>query len=392
MLQAFFTGLAGLNTYSQSLDNVSNNIANMNTPGYRGSQSFFQAIGGEGEQAGVGASVSGLGYRFSVGDIRQTGNDFDIALTGAGFFILMDGENTYYTRAGQFDFNQDNILVDKASGFKVAGITEDGQLQEINLTEYQAIKATATSRITLTGNLSPDDDVHQIADVKAINTLGEEVNLSLRFTNEKNLVPNRWKVEILNTQGQVIHTNSVLFGPDGTPSVNQGTFSFNLPDSSGNSSTVELKVGSLGDFSSVTHTNATGTDSNVTVNSLDGKGIGTLIKRSFTDEGVIELEYNNGDKLTPLTLALADFDDIQTLQLDSGTLFKAGETDSRILGRAGEGRFQKLATSSIENSNVDLSQEFADMLVIQRGYQASSRVLNVANQMIEQLYENTRGR
>ncbi|WP_394391465.1 flagellar hook-basal body complex protein [Shewanella woodyi] len=120
--------------------------------------------------------------------------------------------------------------------------------------------------------------------------------------------------------------------------------------------------------------------------------MGQLVKRSFDAEGRVTLSYSNGDKTTPLTIAMVDFDDIRTLEVDAGTVFKASDTQSRVLGKAGEGRFKQLATSSIEMSNVDLSQEFADMLVIQRGYQASSRILNVANQMIEQLYENTRGR
>lgn len=392
MLQAFYTGLAGLNTYSQNLDNVSNNIANMNTPGYRGTESFYQALGGEGGNAGLGATISGLGYRFSVGDIRQTGNEFDVALTGGGFFVLMDGENTYYTRAGRFDFDENNVMIDTVTGYKVAGVNSDGQLEEINLSKYQAIKPSATSILTLTGNLSPDDDVHQISNIKMINTLGEDVDLSIRFTNEKSLVLNQWKVEVIDSTGAVVHTDSLLFSPDGTPAVDQGTFNFELKDSSGNSSSVEVKIGSIGDFSAVTQTTATGTDSNAAVQSVDGKGVGSLIRRSFTDSGEIKLTYNNGDEISPLTIALADFDDLQTLELLSGTVFKANTEDSRVIGRAGEGRFDKLATSSIENSNVDLSQEFADMLVIQRGYQASSRILNVANQMIEQLYENTRGR
>ncbi|WP_394391462.1 flagellar hook-basal body complex protein [Shewanella woodyi] len=87
MLQAFYTGLSGLNSYSQNLDNVSNNIANMNTAGYRGMDSFYQALGGDSGKPGLGSQISGLGYRFSVGDIRQTGNDFDLAITGTGFLL-----------------------------------------------------------------------------------------------------------------------------------------------------------------------------------------------------------------------------------------------------------------------------------------------------------------
>ncbi|ABE53357.1 protein of unknown function DUF1078-like protein [Shewanella denitrificans OS217] len=392
MLQAFYTGLSGLNSYSKNLDNVSNNIANMNTAGYRGMDSFYQALGGDSDKPGLGAQISGLGYRFSVGDIRQTGNDFDLAITGTGFFALLDGEKVFYTRTGQFEFDQNNVLVDKNTGFKVAGIDSNGQLSEINLLSYQAIKPTATTKLSLTGNLSPLDDVHQISSAKMINSLGEEVDLSIKFTNEKATFPNQWKVEILDDKGIVLHSDSVKFGPDGTPEVGSGSFIFNLADSSGNTTPIDITVGTIGDFSAVTQTSATGVDSNVTLHAVDGKGVGQLVKRSFDPQGRVTLNYSNGDKVTPFTIAMVDFDDISTLSIESGTVFKASDLESRVLGKAGEGRFKQLATSSIEMSNVDLSQEFADMLVIQRGYQASSRILNVANQMIEQLYENTRGR
>jgi flagellar hook protein FlgE len=392
MLQAFYTGLSGLNTYSKNLDNVSNNIANMNSPGYRGIDSFYRALGGEEGKGGFGAQISGLGYRFSTGDIRQTGNEFDMAITGRGFFALMDGSDVYYTRTGQFDFDENQILIDKNTGFKVAGVDSNGQLKEISLADYQAISPTASTKVTFSGNLSPEDDAHQIGNVKFINSLGEEVELNFHFTNEKALFPNQWKVEILNSAGEVLHTDSLIFGADGTPEVGSGSFNFSLPDSSGNSNSVLVELGRKGDFSAITHTNSTGTNSNVAVTNTDGRGIGSLLSRSFNENGEISLRYSNGDELTPMKLAMVDFHNLQDLELKGGTIFKSRDSAERIIGAAGDGRFSALATKSIEMSNVDLSQEFADMLVIQRGYQASSRILNVSNQMLEQLYESTRGR
>jgi flagellar hook protein FlgE len=392
MLQAFYTGLSGLNTYSKNLDNVSNNIANMNSPGYRGVDSFYRALGGGEGEGGFGAQISGLGYRFSTGDIRQTGNEFDLAITGRGFFALMDGKDVYYTRTGQFDFDENQILIDKNTGFKVAGVDSNGQLKEISLADYQAIKPTASTKVNFSGNLSPEDDAHQIGNVKFINSLGEEVELNFHFTNEKAILPNQWKVEILNSNGDVLHTDSLTFGADGTPAVGSGSFNFSLPDSTGNSNSVLVELGRKGDFSAITHTNSTGSDSNLSITSVDGKGIGTLLSRNLNEKGEVTLQYSNGDELTPLAVAMVDFNNLQDLKLKGGTIFESTDNAKRIIGQAGDGRFSALATQSIEMSNVDLSQEFADMLVIQRGYQASSRILNVSNQMLEQLYESTRGR
>ena len=111
----------------------------------------------------------------------------------------------------------------------------------------------------------------------------------------------------------------------------------------------------------------------------------------FTENGAIKFTYSNGESQTGPKLAIASFSNEKALELVGGAVFKADDNSSRIIGSAGDGRFGEIIGRSIEMSNVDLSQEFADMLIIQRGYQASSRVLNAADQLLEKLYENTRG-
>jgi flagellar hook protein FlgE len=392
MLQAFYTGLAGLNSFSSGLNNVSNNIANMNTLGYRGTDSFLQALGGNQGSPGYGAQLSGTSYRFNGGDIRQTGNNFDAAINGQGFFVLQHEGKLFYTRSGRFEFNQENILIEQSSGYAVMQLTKEGQLQNISLNNLLVAKPTPSTLISLTGNLSPNDDSHQISQLKVINRLGEEVTLSLRFSRESTTLTNQWKVEVFDSKSQLLQQGSLKFGPDGTPEAGQGLLELQIPDSAGLTSAVRLQMGSAGDFSGLTNTTATGNDSNATVYKVDGKKSGQLLSRELNDQGQLLLKYNNGDELTPVRLALADFEHLQSLQLATGTLFSQPGQGQQLLGTAGEGRFQKLAVRSVELSNVDLSQEFADMLVIQRGYQSSSRILNVANQMLEQLYDNTRGR
>ena len=107
MLQAFFNGLSGLLAFSKGLDNVSNNVSNMNTPAYRGSDTFFRSVNGQDGQ-GLGAGITGTQVRTKAGDTRQTGNDTNAAITGAGYFVLHDSnQQLFYSRAGQFQIDKD---------------------------------------------------------------------------------------------------------------------------------------------------------------------------------------------------------------------------------------------------------------------------------------------
>ncbi|MBO7942419.1 flagellar hook basal-body protein, partial [Streptomyces sp. S9] len=118
MFQALFNSLSGLFSFSRSLDTVSNNVSNMNTPGFRGSDSFFANIDG-----GYGTSIAGQGLRPQPGDMRQTGTPTDMAVEGEGYFVLRDRSGElHYTRAGQFRFNDSGVLVDTATGYDVMAI------------------------------------------------------------------------------------------------------------------------------------------------------------------------------------------------------------------------------------------------------------------------------
>jgi len=124
MFQALFNSLSGLFSFSRSLDTVSNNVSNMNTPGFRGSDTFFENVNG-----GRGTRVAGEGLRTTAGDIRQTGTPTDVAIDGNGFFILRDDTgNLYYTRSGQFRFNDQGLLTDSFTGYQVMSVENAGNL------------------------------------------------------------------------------------------------------------------------------------------------------------------------------------------------------------------------------------------------------------------------
>ena len=141
MLDSIHVGVTGLLGYQQGLRTIANNTANLNTPGYKSATLQFtdlfysgSATGGRDLRQGYGLDTAGTRLDFGQGDLRQTGNDFDLAVDGEGLFVLKDAQgDTRYTRAGQFGFDPDGVLVNKTDGSKVMGLDADGTPVEVKL-------------------------------------------------------------------------------------------------------------------------------------------------------------------------------------------------------------------------------------------------------------------
>jgi flagellar hook protein FlgE len=389
MFQSFFNGLSGMFSFSKNLDNVSNNIANMNTPGFKGSDTFYKSL--TSGDASFGTQISGQQQRFTAGDIRQTGNPGDLAIAGEGFFILLQDGQTQYTRAGQFVFNDDGFLVDSVSGGQVAAVNANGLLEPININNSRTIAPEATANISFKGNLSTDMTSHEVAGVTVFNELGEESKLSFEFTNNSAVTAGSWLVVVKDDAGVTIHSGEIRFGTDGTPTTNFNTIDFEITSSNGSKSPITVSFGDNASFANTTSVSG-GNVSTIRATVEDGFGIGSLTTIAFGDDGVLKLNYSNGQSNDGPTLGLATFTNQSTLKLVAGSIFQASDISTRTVGQPGETGLGTIISESIELSNVDLSREFADMIIIQRGYQASSRILNVANQLYDQLFENTRGR
>ncbi|WP_019677688.1 flagellar basal-body rod protein FlgF [Arsukibacterium perlucidum] len=386
MLQAFYTGLSGMFSFSDNLSTVSNNIANMNTPGFRGGENFYKSLSFS--EGSYGTQIDSLGYRFTAGDIRQTGNATDLAISGNGFFTLLKDDQQFYSRAGQFVFNDQGELVDRTSGAAVAALDSNGQLQKLDISGLKVLPPKATTSVSLSGNLSSEMSEHSINGVVVYNGLGEATELKLTFSKSAT-VAGSWTVTVKDTDDNTLHTAELRFNTDGSPTDGFNAFNFELEDSRGNKTPVAFDFGTgFGKTTSV----ASGATSTIKAKVDDGYALSDLQQISFTADGALVLKYANGEEKSHLRLAISDFSNKDALELVEGSLFRSKDNASLTLGRAGEGSLGKIAPQSLELSNVDLSKEFADMIIIQRGYQASSRMLNVANQMLEQLYENTRGR
>ena len=389
MSQSFYNGLSGMLSFSQNLDTVSNNIANMNTPGYKGKDSFYQSLGGGGN--GYGAQIGSEAHRMSTGDIKSTGNDTDLAITGDGLFVLeLDGK-LVYSKAGQFAFNGDGVLIDKATGAKVMALTEGGDLKQISIEEHSSLPPKTTTEVEFKGNLSSDATSHQASGFTVFNTLGAETKLTFDFTDNSEETTGSWLVTVVDQDGNEVGNGEIRFDSSGLLVTDYNQFNIQIDNGSGDNDTINIKFGETGSLEGTTSVSG-GSTSSLKANSQDGYGLTSLTSALFDSSGELQLTYANGEERTGDKIALASFKDVSALKSEQGSLFKATSNKTRELSYAGEGSFGQIASKSLELSNVDLSSEFADMIVIQNGYQASSRILNVSNQLLETLFENTRGR
>lgn len=384
MFQALFNSLSGLFSFSRSLDTVSDNVANMNTPGFRGRDSFFSNISG-----GRGTSIVGDGLRTRAGDLRQTGNPTDLAVDGDGWFILRDpAGNLHYTRAGQFRFDGDGFLVDSVSGFQVMALDAGNNLVAVDLDSYKTVPAQATSSVRITGNIAQAaTSPVAVNSITVFDAAGAAHVLSVTFTN-KNTTPPSFDVSVADEAGTVLQTGEVRFDTAGMPQAGFDSMALALAFG-GVAQSVSLGFGTPGAPDGMT--SLAGVTTSLASSVADGHGVLSVNDLSFDEKGVLQLSYSASEKRQGPQVALAHFDDEGALKMAGGRMVSGIADSQREIGRPGDGSFGSIAGGSLELSNVDLTQEFADMIIIQRGYQASSRVMTVSNEMLEQLYNSTRG-
>ncbi|MGH8108403.1 MAG: flagellar basal-body rod protein FlgF [Arenimonas sp.] len=386
MFQALFNSLSGLFSFSRSLDTVSNNVANMNTPGFRGSDTFFENVNG-----GRGTRVAGEGLRTTAGDIRQTGTPTDVAIDGNGFFILRDDSgNLYYTRAGQFRFNEEGLLTDSVTGYQVMATDSVGNLSSIDLDTYRTLPPQATTSVRIAGNIAPGTPSFTLGNFQVYDASGTMHTLTTTLTDNNAVTPGSYLVTVKDETGAVVSTagTEIRFDINGTPLTGFNTAALNLTYL-GVSQTVTLNFGTAGAFDGATR--LSGVATNLGGQVVDGHPMLGITNLSFDSEGTLQFVYSSSEHREGPQLALASFPNESALELVGGRLIAGSSVQQRQIGRPGEGIFGRIAGGNLELANVDLTQEFADMIIIQRGYQASSRVMTVSNEMIEQLYNSTRG-
>ncbi|MDO8299552.1 flagellar basal-body rod protein FlgF [Lacisediminimonas sp.] len=400
MLESLHAGLTGLTTFSRALGNISNNVANLNTPGFKRSQVTFQdllynqqQLGGNGERSGGTATGNGVGLGatnivFTQGELRQSGNEQDAAIDGRGFFILRQEGKLFYSRAGQFEFDAQGFLTTRASGARVAVLGSGSQLQDLNIRHLLVSPPKATTAIALSGNLSVNDgdNQHVISNIGVVAGNGSTAQLSVTFTSNNNVTPRSWLVQVKDQAGAVLGEGEVQFQGDGSPAggFEELGITFTPPGSAAQA--IVLQFGRPGGFAGLTNFSA-GPESTASAVPVDGIVAGSLAKTRYDEEGTVLLDYSNGQVARAGKLALAQFQFLPDLRQEGGNLFRNDTGQEPTIGTALDRGFGRIAGGSIENSNVDLTQQFSELIVTQRGYQASSQVISTANEMIQQLLD-----
>jgi flagellar hook protein FlgE len=416
MLRSMFAAISGLHGNQTMMDVIGNNIANVNTVGYKSGRVNFQDImsqtihgatapqGGLGSinpaQIGLGMTVAGIDVLQTQGNLQSTGKTTDMAIQGDGFFIESDGSATYYTRDGAFDIALDGSLANPASGMKVQGWQADSNGQ-IDVTQPltnlvipigQRTTALATSNVTLSGNLDAGAAVADAVPttMTVFDSLGVSHSVKVTFTKT---AANAWTwaaTKDAADTGMTITNVPYSAGPPVVPAVNNGTLNFTTSGAvSGTTGTLSFTFpdGAKAttpaiDLTQLTQFSGTSQPAGQT----DGFTSGTLTTFAVGDAGTLSGVYSNGQTQVLGQIALASF-------LNSAGLLRSGQNNfsatsasgASSVGMAGSGGRGTVTTGALEMSNVDLATEFTGMITAERGFQANSRVITTSDQMLQTL-------
>jgi len=396
MFESIYVGLSGLASFSRNLTVIGNNVSNLNSPGFKAMQLQFADLmyarlgiggGGSGEpmQLGSGVNTGGTRVLFKQGALRETGSATDVAVEGNGFFVLRssDGKTTY-TRDGSFEFGADGMLTSRANGSRVGALV-GGALQDVSIAGLRATSGRPTSTVSLIDNLSSGDTTHELT-VPVFDASGTSRDLKLVFTNNSTVTPRSWLIKVNDAAGNELSNGEIRFNGDGSPAEGFNSHTFTLQPTGVESTQITLKFGDPNTFSGTTNFSA-GTESTLRLGSQDGFASGSLTEAKFDAEGVLVASYSNGQTSRGPRLALAFFDSPQELEATGAGVFENRSNQNVTLGNPRSSLFGSVTGGSLESANVDLAQQFSELIVTQRGYQASSQVITAANEMIQQLFD-----
>lgn len=409
MLQSMFSGASGLRAHQTEMDVIGNNIANINTVGYKAARAEFkQALsrtlrGGSGPtdgmggtdpaQIGLGVSIGSISTNQTQGSLQYSGRPLDLAIEGGGFLTLSDGNAQYYTRDGSLTVDSNGSLVTSGTGMRVMGWSADprtGQidnsasLSEIRLPLGQWALARQTSEVSYTGNLDAT-----VADGNAVSTtydvfdsLGKSHTLKVTFT--KSTTPGEWNWSATSPDGSfdTTGTGTVTFDTSGKiVSGGHGAATLTLTDANGANTAIGMDL----DFSKLTSLAGTG-KSTVSPAAQNGLPLGTLNSYTINSSGVVTGTFSNGMTQAIAQVALADFTNPGGLAQVGGNVFsQSANSGLAQIGTPASGGRGKISSGYVEMSNVDLSTEFTNMIIAQRGFQANSRIITTSDEMLQEL-------
>lgn len=393
----FAIALSGLNAASSDLEVTANNVANVNTNGFKMSRAQFAEVFAVGTQS-VGSSAAGSGVRlsavsqqFTQGNIDFTDNALDLAIGGEGFFVLSDNGARSYSRAGAFGVDNTGFVVNaqgqrlQAYPFAGNGLFNTGTPQDLQLVtgaNPPAATTTASFGINLPADAPiPINPVFDPADPSSFNhttsvtvydSLGAAHNATVYFI--KDAVVNTWNTQVEIEGNPVAGAVPIVFAPDGSLQTPAGGV---MPLAPYNPGTGAADIAMSLNFATATQFgNAFG------VNSLsqDGFTTGRLTGVSVDSEGIVFARFTNGQSTSLGKLALANFVNPQGLQqLGDTTWGESFQSGDALLGEAGTASFGNMQSGALESSNVDLTAQLVQMITAQRNFQANAQMISTAD-------------
>jgi flagellar hook protein FlgE len=419
-----YSGVSGLRAESEAISVVGDNIANVNTIGFKGQRAVFEDVLGHSilagsSQAGSGVRMGDVQQLFTQGSLSNTGVSTDIALNGEGFLVVkgtVDGiQGNFYTRAGQLNIDKDGFLVNP-QGMQIQGYlaNPDGTIQaavDSLKVSTAALAPRATGEIGVNANLDataatpalpwdpadPATTSNYSTSISVYDSLGTAHSLDVYFRKSG---PNAYEYHVM-ADGADIN--------GGTPGVLQeigagGTLAFTATGALNDATTPQLSIDFAGgaagaqlidlDFGADIAGGGTGLDgttqfaspSAVSSQSQDGYATGEFSGISIDAAGLVQGLYTNGQKLSLGQLAVAKFRSNDGLARAGQNLWaETGESGAAALAAAGSGGRGAITGGALESSNVDLAEEFVGLIQHQRSFSANSRTITTADEMLQEL-------
>ncbi|MBE0068024.1 flagellar basal-body rod protein FlgF [Thermoanaerobacterium thermosaccharolyticum] len=417
MLRSMYSAVSGLKAHQAEMDVIGNNIANVNTVGFKASRMTFKEIfnqtikgasapqgnggGTNPQQVGLGVAIASIDTLFTNGGSQRTDNPTDLSIDGNGFFIVNNGGANLYTRAGNFSFDSNGDLV-TPDGYKVMGwISQDGKtvntdtgnLSPISIKDWSSTSPSSTTLIQLGGNLDAGTSIGSSVsyNVTIYDSQGGSHVATIQFT--KKISAGNWDVSITNFDGT-----------DLSSPVNIGSIKFDSAGLIDQTNPSSFTVSSSSLLGANTNTNATLGDgtNNITIDlskltmysnptdlrelSKDGNSAGSIENINIDQYGVVSGIYSNGRTQVIGQIALADFQNTQGLEKVGNTMFiNTVNSGDPMIGAANTGTRGTINPGTLEMSNVDLANEFANMITTQRGFEANSKVITTSDEILQDL-------
>lgn len=398
---AMYSGLSGLNSFGEAMSVVGDNIANLNTTGFKYSSVHFEDLmsqliptGSGPGQVGRGSRIEDISTIWQQGSLENSSSDTDVAITGTGFLLTKDANSQalYYTRDGHFSLDNDGYLVN-ANGYRVQGKaidpttgTPSGVDTDIVLSQnYSAPKAS--TKVDMVMNLNANAAVadNYNSSMTVYDNLGNSHTLDMAYTKA---AANDWSVS--GTLDGTDITGNITDQGGGGPT--DMTFNSSGSMIGGGLYAVDLSGYNIG----AVNLNLTGTAGGSTTQyaassvtnyaSQDGYGPGFLQRISINNEGIITGTYSNGQIIPQYQLTLARFNSPSKLHKEGSNLYtETQDSGVPLTGAPGTNGLGSINSNSLEQSNVDLGNEFVHMILYQRAFQANSRIITTTDTMMEEV-------